>query len=183
MLSLSYQKENHCKSMFCFRCEIELATEGSFCFGCGAKKKRITLIGDNTVTEREVIAYYFHCGYDYKAIVHLLKTNSDISLSERILKRHLQKYNLRKNCNTDDSVLQRIINRELETPSQCLGYRGMWHLLRKSYSIQVPRDRVMQILQELGPEVTTQWKAHKLVRRDHFTFGSNFCWHCDNMTN
>ena len=75
------------------------------------KKKGITLIGDNTLAEREVIAYYFHCGYDYKAIVHLLKTHSDISLSARTLKRHLQKYNLRKNSNTDDSVLWTITNR------------------------------------------------------------------------
>ena len=81
--------------MLCFRCGIELATEGSFYFGCGAKK-RITLIGDNTFIERDVIGYYFHCGYGYKAIVHLLKTHLDISLSERTLKRCLQKYNLRK---------------------------------------------------------------------------------------
>ena len=79
ILSLNYQEENHCKSMFFFRCGIELATEGSFCFGCRAKKKRITLIGDNTFTEREVIGNYFHCGYDYRAIVHLLKTHCDIS--------------------------------------------------------------------------------------------------------
>ena len=71
-------------------------------------KKKITLIGKNTLTEREVISYYFHCGYDYKAIVHLLKTHWDISLSKRTLKRRLQKYNLRKNSNIDDSVLRTI---------------------------------------------------------------------------
>ena len=70
------------KRMFCFRCGITLVTEGSFCFGCGAKK-RITLTGDNTLTEREVIGHYFHCGFDYKASVHFLKTHCDISLSER----------------------------------------------------------------------------------------------------
>ena len=66
----------------CFRCGITLVTEGSFCFGCGAKK-RITLTGDNTLTEREVIGHYFHCGFDYKASVHFLKTHCDISLRER----------------------------------------------------------------------------------------------------
>ena len=70
--------------------------------------ERIILIGGNTLTEREVISYYFHCGYDYKAIVHLLKTHWDISLSKRTLKRRLQKYNLRKNSNIDDSVLRTI---------------------------------------------------------------------------
>ena len=124
ILSLSYEEENHCKSMFCFRCGIALATEGSFCFGCGAKKM-ITLIGGNTLTEREVTSYYFHCGYDYKAIVHLLNTHCHISLSGRTLKRRLQKYNLRKNSNTDDSVLRTFINRELKTPSQCLQHRGI----------------------------------------------------------
>ena len=39
--SLSYQEENHCKSMFCFRCGFELGTKGSFYFSCGAKKKEL----------------------------------------------------------------------------------------------------------------------------------------------
>ena len=112
--------------------------------------------------------------------MHLLKTHCDISFSERTLKRRLQKNNLRKNSNTEDSVLRTIINRELQAPSQCLGYRGIWHLLRKSYSMQVPHERVMQILREEDPEGTTQQRAHKLVQRDYFSFGSNFCWHCDN---
>ena len=38
-------------------------------------KKRITLIGDNTLTETKAIGYYFYCGYDYKSNVHLLKTH------------------------------------------------------------------------------------------------------------
>ena len=91
--------------------------------------------------EREFINCYFHCGYGFKTIVHLLKTHCDVSLSERKLKRRLQKCNLKKNSNTDDSVLHTII---AIIPSQCLGYN--WHLLRKSYNIQVPKDRVMQIL-------------------------------------
>ena len=109
------------------------------------EEKKITLIGENTLTEREVISYYFHCGYDYKSIVHLLETHWDISLSERTLKRRLQKYNLRKNSNIDDYVLRKIINTELETPSQCFQYRGIWHLLKKSYSIKVPQDRVYKV--------------------------------------
>ena len=137
ILSFNYQEENNCKSMFYFRYGIEISTEGLFCFGSGTKK-RITLTEDNILTEREVIDYYFHCGYGYKAIVHLMKTYCDILLSERTLKRRLQKYNLRKNSNTDDSVLRAVIRRELETPSQCFRYRGMWRLLRKSYNIQVP---------------------------------------------
>ena len=55
------------------------------------QKERITSIGDNTLTEREVIGYYFHCDYGYKAIVDLLKTYYYISLSEKTLNRHLQK--------------------------------------------------------------------------------------------
>ena len=68
------------KSMFCFHCGIELATEGSFYFGC-VRKNKISLIGDNTLTEREVIGFWFRCGYGYEAIIHLLKTHCDISLS------------------------------------------------------------------------------------------------------
>ena len=169
ILSFSYLEENHWKSMFCFRCGIELATQGLFVLVAEQKKKKkITLIGDNSLAEREVIGYFFYCGYDYKRIVHLLKTHCDISLSERTLKTRLQKCNLRKNSNTDDSVLRTIINRELETPSQCLGYRGMWHLLRKSYSIQVPWDRVMQILQEEdhGNDTGVMAGAHCTLRQN-----------------
>ena len=68
----------------------------------------------------------------------------------------MQNYKLGKNSNT---VLRRIIRKELETSSECLGYRGMWHLLRKSYSIQVPKDRVVQILEEVDPEGTAQGRA------------------------
>ena len=39
ILSLSSEEENHCKSMFCFRCGIALATQGSFCFGDRAMKE------------------------------------------------------------------------------------------------------------------------------------------------
>ena len=57
--------------------------------------------------------------------MHLLKTFCDISLSERNLKRCLQKCNLRKNSKTDDSALGTIIRSELEAPSQCLEYGGI----------------------------------------------------------
>ena len=83
------------------------------------------MIGDDTLTEWEVIGYYFHGGYGYKAIVHLWKTYCDISLSERTLKRRMQECNLRKNSKIDDSVLCTIIRSALETPSLCLKYRGI----------------------------------------------------------
>ena len=138
------------------------------------KKKGISLIGDNALTEREVIGCYIHCGYSYKAIVHLLKIHCDISLSERTSKRRLLKNKLRKNSNTDYSVLRAIIRMEIETPLQCLGYRGMWHLQIKSYGIQMHQDRVMQILQEEEPERTVQRSAHRLERQD-------YCDNCDKM--
>ena len=56
----------------------------------------------------------------------------------------------------------------------------MWHLLRKLYSIHMPRDRVMQILREKDPEGIVQGRTHKLVWRDYFSFESNICWSCDN---
>ena len=82
-----------------------LAAEGCFCFDCGAKQ-RIISVADNTLTKREVIGYYFHCGYGYKAVVYLLKSYYDIQLSERTLKKRLKKCNLRKNSKTDDSLLR-----------------------------------------------------------------------------
>ena len=66
---------------------MELTTKGCFCFDCGVKKKRIISIADDTLTEREVIGYQFHCGYGYKANVDLLKNFCDISLSEKTFAR------------------------------------------------------------------------------------------------
>ena len=165
-----------------FAVELNWQLKGLFVLISDQKKNYI--VGDNVFTERvigwKIIGNYFHCGYGYKTIVHLLKTYSDIPVSERTLKRRWQKYNLRKNSNTDDSVLRIITRRELLTQSQCLVYRVMLHFLKKSYSIQVPQVRVMQVLWEENPEGTAQRRAQKLVWRDYFSFGSNFCWHCDN---
>ena len=130
------------------------------------RRKITTLIGDDTLTKRELIRYYFDCGYSYKAIVHLLNTYWDISLSERTLKRRLQKCNLRNNSNTDDSVVCTSTRRELQASWQCFRYREMWHLLKKSYSIQMPQDRVMQILREEDPEGAAQGRAHKFLSQD-----------------
>ena len=45
----------------------------------------------------------------------------------------------------------------------------------------MPPERAMKILQEENPEGTAQRRALKLVRREHFSFASNFCWHYDNF--
>ena len=103
------------KSMFCFSWGIKLTSKGCFSFGC-FRCFRITLPEDNTLTEREGINYYFCFVYSYKDIVHLIKSHFNISLNERKLKRQLQKYNLRKNSNTDDSVFHAIIRKKIKTP-------------------------------------------------------------------
>ena len=126
------------KASSVFAVESNLQLRGNFVLVAEEKKERIKLIGGNIVTEREVIGHYFHCDYDFKAIVHFLKTYRDIFLS---IKERLAKVQFKEKY--DDPVLRTFMKRELETPSQCLGYKGMWHLLRKAYSIQEPRDRVM----------------------------------------
>ena len=129
--------------------------------------------------EQEVIQYYFYSGLKYKDIVIVLSEHHGIHMSVRTLKRRLKEYDLTKHGVIAESVLRSIIRKEIQGPSSCLGYRGMWHLLRNSYNIQTPRDHVMHVLKDEDPAGTERRKAHKLKRRNYFSFGANYCWHSD----
>ena len=110
--------------------------------------------------------------------MHLLKTHYDISFSERTLKRSLQKYNLRKNSNTGDSVLRIIIKKGIRDPITVS--RIQRNVAKKIIQYPSALDRVMQIIREEDTEGTAQRRSHKLVLRDYISFDSNFGWHCDN---
>ena len=43
-------------------------------------------------TEREIIEYYFHRGFEYRSIVFFLEKYRNIRLSERTLKRRLKDF-------------------------------------------------------------------------------------------
>jgi hypothetical protein len=131
--------------------------------------------------EKELIEQCFHCGYENKVIVDLLRCQHGIQISLSTLKRRLQDYDLnRRGLNVDENRLRQLIQSEISGPGQ-LGYRAVWHSLRLCHNIHVQRKDVARILQELDTKVTLQRRSQRLQRRRYISFGPNFCWHADGI--
>ncbi|CAB4014554.1 Hypothetical predicted protein [Paramuricea clavata] len=81
----------------------------------------------NSGSEREIIEYYFHKGFEYKNIVLFLQRYHGIRLSERTLKRRLKDFGLKRRKLVDENVEGRardIIKEELSAgPDSLNGYR------------------------------------------------------------
>ena len=106
----------------------------------------------NSGSEREIIEYYFHKGFEYKNIFLFLQRYHGvhgIRLSERTLKRRLKDFDLKRRELVDENVEGRardIIKEELSAgPDRLNGYRTMWHILRLRHHINVPRQLVTSI--------------------------------------
>ena len=150
-----------------------------FCSQCGSKKDRNVVL-DSTANEEEIITYYFQKNYSYDAVIMFLAIYHNIVISKRTFKRRLHQYGLKKRkSNISDASLRRIIEEELKGPAALKGYRGMWNALKCSYGINVKRDTVMTLLQELDPEGIELRKSRRLTRRIYRSQGSNSCWHVD----
>lgn len=133
-------------------------------------------------SEREIIEYYFHCGYENKIILDFLATHHGINISLSTLKRRLREYGLRRrNLQFDEQMIRNLIERESQGPNELRGYRAVWHSLRIKHHIHVPRRKVERILREINPEASRQRRERRLRRRTYLSFGQNFCWHIDGM--
>lgn len=131
-------------------------------------------------TEREIISYYFHLGYENEVIREFLQNYHNITLSLRTLKRRLRDFGLRRNGNDiDRDQLRDIIKEQLHGSGRSLGYRAIWHSLRLEHHIHVPRRIVATVMQELDPDGVEQRRRRRLSRRRYFSYGPNFCWHVD----
>ena len=132
------------------------------------------------VDERELIEYYFNCGYSYEVILEFLDRYHDISMSLRTLKRRPSAYGLkRKKHEVDVAQLWDLIKVEMAHAGAQSGYRSIWHALRHIHKIHPPRKMVADILKELDPEASLARKSRKLRRRKYLSPGPNSCWHVD----
>ena len=60
------------------------------------------------------------------------------------------------------------------------GYRSIWHSLRRSMVVFVPRNSVMSLLREQDPQGVSIRRGKKLKRRCYYSLvGPNDCWHID----
>eukprot|EP00111_Clytia_hemisphaerica_P020125 TCONS_00059303-protein len=163
--------------MFCPSCGAQREVEYRFCGNCG-DQFIVPNPNEGENIEESLIKKYFHDGHTYSAIVCLLE-NYGVNLGVRTLKRRLVLYGLDKSQNVDDATLSGIMQTELQGPASNLGYRNMWNLLRTKYNIRCPRDKVMNLLQELDPEGVVQRRSRVLRRRRYTSRGPNDTWHID----
>ena len=143
----------------------------NFCWNCGNKLPKSI--------EEETIVHYFKHGHTYSEIIDFLSAQN-IVMSIRTLKRRIKNLQLsRKKMNVNEEELRSTITKETPGPSAEIGYRSLWHKLRCSRGVFVPRDKVMSIARELDPNAVEQRKRKTLHRRHYKSAGPNDCWHID----
>ena len=125
------------------------------------------------------IARYFQLGLSNLEIQAMLMEHHQIHISERHLKRLLNEMGLyRRKNRTPLPTVVRFLQRELERSGQLHGYRWMYHICRQQ-GINVSREHVRVLLNELDPEGVNIRRQRRLVRRRYVTRGPNFVWHMD----
>lgn len=134
--------------------------------------------------ERELIEYYFNCGYSYAVILEFLGKYHGISISLRTLKRRLNAYGLKKKEHVVDVArVRELVKDEMAHAGAQSGYRSIWHALRHVHNIHPPRQLVADILRELDPEASLARRSRRLSRRKYLSPGPNYCWHVDGKFN
>lgn len=109
----------------------------------------------------------------------MLRTLHGIMISQRTLKRVLQKANRyrRKNYSSIRDIVHFIEN-EIKGSGQLHGYRWM-HLRCIQNNLVVTQEVVAEILRFLDPEGHDLRKRKRLRRRQYLNKGPNFLWHID----
>ena len=111
------------------------------------------------------MSVYFKNGFPYETIPKFLKEHT-ILFSLRTLKSKLKEYELRRARN--DNNLEKAyyaISSHLQGPGSLKGYRSVWHSLRCSMGVFVPRNNVVSLLRELDPIGVSIRRRKKLRRR------------------
>ena len=167
------QKENKMAEnvgvMLCGNCSNRVYLDNNFCGICGEKVN----------IQEFAIRFYFAEGFQYKAILELLRKYHGIEISMRTLKKRLKALGLkRKSLEFDEGEVRRRIEEDLDGPASLDGYRNTWHTLRRE-GFNVPRRAVERFKKEIDPEGCEARRRHRLKRRLYVNPGPNHCWHMD----
>ena len=73
------------------------------------------------------------------------------------------------NINLPD--VERLIRNELDGPGKVSGYRGMWHTLRITYGVYVPRQEVAHLLKIRDPDGVEERKRYRLKKESILPLG------------
>lgn len=135
---------------------------------------------DGALSKAELMKQYFYLGFTYAQITLLLFCRHNIKISVRHLKRILKQQSLsRRITYTPFNRVKDIVESELLFSGECIGYRSMWHRLKKDYHLNVKRNDVLLALRTLDPDGIQLRKARRLKRRLYHVPGPNFVWHTD----
>jgi len=95
------------------------------------------------------------------------------------LKNRLRLLGFRRNSTEfDEEEIRARIRQELDGPGCMMGYRSLWHTLRRE-GFMVPRHVVEKCLREMDPEGCKLRSKQRLKRRTYANQGPNHCWHMD----
>ena len=147
--------------MYCHSCGSHQATDTNFCGVCGTRKRHSGVQAE--ANQEELIKSYFLYGFDYQTICMFLEKFHGITISLRTLKWRLAGHRLNKiGSDISDASLQVIIEREVNGPSSLKGYRNIWNKRRLTYGINIPRDKVIEILRNIDSVNSALRIARKL---------------------
>ena len=130
--------------------------------------------------EEMALKCYFRQGYEYDVIVLFQSKFHGIELSVRTLKSRFSSLGLRrKDAELNEGEVRQRIQQEVDGPGCLLGYRSMWHTLRRE-GYAIPRHLVHRLLKEMDPDGCEMRRRHRLQRRAYVNLGPpNYCWHID----
>lgn len=124
---------------------------------------------------------YFFLRYTYEEICVMLKTQHDINMSTRKLRRLLKAEHLkRKNLiESEMEIIVAAIITEVNDSGMNLGYRSMWQRMRQKYELSVKQSTVLQVLRLVDPAGVERRSRYRLKRRIYKVPGPNYLWHID----
>ncbi|KAJ7329000.1 hypothetical protein OS493_023288 [Desmophyllum pertusum] len=95
--------------------DFKVCEGAKYCYNCGAGEDSF-----QNDPERATIEHYFHLGYKYDVIISFMRSQHDICMDLRTLKRRLVKYNLsRKETWRDEEEVTSLIKEEMQDLDAC----------------------------------------------------------------
>jgi hypothetical protein len=106
-------------------------------------------------------------------IIEYFLVRHGITTSFSTVKWLFKRFNLkrRNGIETPFEIVSDVINREIQTSGQCLGYRTIWRRLMLDYHMYVKGDNAMGIMRAIDPDGIEMRKAHRLCRRIFYAKG------------
>lgn len=127
----------------------------------------------------ELIRKYFRLGLKQTEILAMLAIKHNYLISDRQLKRLLQRLGLRRRVNFSNlDEVRSFIENELVSSGQLPGYRWM-HLRCLQQGLVVKQKTVRLLLKELDPVGVDIRTRRRLRRRTYKNKGPNYLWHLD----